>query len=91
MKLEEEDKLGNRYEARWVVKQLLLLLNDEIQSVTIEAIGDEESGVDLRVVQKNGRTQAQQCKARNKSKEAWSISDLQQREVLDKMSSQLER
>ena len=44
------DKLGNRYEGRWVVKQLLRLLNEEINSVTIEAIGDDEQGVDVIVV-----------------------------------------
>ena len=27
------DKLGNRYEGRWVVRQLLRLLNEEIRSV----------------------------------------------------------
>jgi hypothetical protein len=30
------DKLGNRYEGRWVAKQLLRLLNEDIQSVTVE-------------------------------------------------------
>jgi len=39
------DKFGNRYESRWVVKQLLLLLIEEIHSVTIEAVGDDEKGV----------------------------------------------
>ena len=41
------DKLGNRYEGRWVATQLLRLLNEEIRSVTVEAIGDDERGVDL--------------------------------------------
>jgi len=41
------DKLGNRYEGRWVAKQLLRLLNEDIQSVTIEAVGDDEKGVDF--------------------------------------------
>jgi len=46
------DKLGNRYEGRWVAKQFLRLLNEEIQSVTIELIGPNEQGVDLLIVKK---------------------------------------
>ena len=38
------EKLGNRYEGRWVVRQMLSLLNEDILSVTIEAIGDDEKG-----------------------------------------------
>jgi hypothetical protein len=38
------DKLGNRYEGRWVAKQLLRLLKEEILSVTVELIGFEEEG-----------------------------------------------
>jgi hypothetical protein len=85
------DKLGNRYEGRWVAAQLLSLLEEKIQSVTIEAIGDDEQGVDLWIAQKNGVRQAQQCKARNASKEYWPISDLIARGVLSKIRFQLER
>ncbi len=85
------DKLGNRYEARWVAKQLLSLLNEEIRSVTIEAIGDDEQGVDLWVEENNGINQAQQCKARNASKEYWPISDLNSRGVLGNLKFQLYR
>jgi len=85
------DKLGNRYEERWVVSQLLSLMEEKIKSVTIEAIGDDEQGVDLWIVQKNGVRQAQQCKARNASKEYWSITDLISRGVLSKIRFQLDR
>jgi len=51
------DKLGNRYESRWIVKQLLRLLNEEIRSVKIEAIGDDEYGVDLLITRNNGTTE----------------------------------
>jgi hypothetical protein len=83
------DKLGNRYEGRWVAKQLLRLLNEEIRSVTVEAIGDEEYGVDLWIEKNDGVRQAQQCKARNGSKESWSISDLKSRGVLSHLQFQL--
>jgi len=77
------DKFGNRHESRWVAKQLLRLLNEEINSVIIESIGDDEKGVDLWIELKDGRRQAQQCKARNKSKELWSINDLKTQGILN--------
>lgn len=85
------DKLGNRYEGRWLATQLLSLLDEKILSVTVEAIGDDERGVDLWIVQKNGVRQAHQCKARNASKEYWDISDLAGRGVLTNLQFQLDR
>ncbi|MDD2815232.1 MAG: hypothetical protein PHP00_05770 [Thiotrichaceae bacterium] len=75
------DKLGNRYEGRWVAKQLLLLLDEKNTSVIIEAIGEDEKGVDLWVETKNGERQAHQCKARNASKDNWSISDINKKKL----------
>lgn len=83
------DKLGNRYEGRWVTKQLLRFLNEEIRSVTVEAIGDDEQGVDLWIEKNDGVRQAQQCKARDGSKEFWSISDLKSRGILSHLQFQL--
>jgi hypothetical protein len=85
------DKLGNRHEGRWVTKQLLRLLNEEIRSVTIEAIGDDEKGIDLWVEDTNGFRQAQQCKARNSSNEFWPIRDLKARGIFDSIRFQLGR
>ncbi|MFH1338920.1 MAG: hypothetical protein ABIH40_03670 [Candidatus Omnitrophota bacterium] len=85
------DKLGNRYEGRWVARQLLSLLNEKISSVTIEAIGDDERGVDLWVQQNDGTREAQQCKARNANKESWSVVDLKNRGVLQNLKFQLSR
>ncbi|MEQ8785532.1 MAG: hypothetical protein RIC55_04505 [Pirellulaceae bacterium] len=85
------DKLGNRYEGRWVVRQLLLLLHERLRSITIEAIGDDEAGVDLWVERNDGRREAQQCKARNRSKSNWSLADLDQRGVLGSAKAHLNR
>lgn len=86
------DKLGNRYEGRWLASKLLSLLNEKILSLTVEAIGDDERGVDLWIVQKkNCVRQAHQCKARNSSKEYWDIGDLSSRGVLDYLKYQLDR
>jgi len=83
------EKLGNRYEGRWVAQQLLRLLNEEIYSVTVEAIGNDEEGVDLWLEKNDGIRQAQQCKARNGSREFWSISDLKSKGILSHLKAQL--
>ncbi|MFH1985437.1 MAG: hypothetical protein ABIL58_26675 [Pseudomonadota bacterium] len=85
------DKLGNRYEARWVAKQLLRLLNEEIQSVTVEPIGPEGQGVDLTVIKKDGVRQLQQCKARLGSQESWSVKALASKGILSNLQAHLER
>ncbi len=85
------DKLGNRYEGRWVAKQLLNLLNEEIKSVTIELIGLDEPGVDLLVIRKDGTRQLQQCKARCGSSENWTIARLAEKKVLHNIKNHLSR
>ncbi len=85
------DKLGNRYEGRWVVRQLLRVLNEDLRSVTCEAVGDDEEGVDLWIEHLDGVRQDQQCKIRNVSKNDWSIVDLWQRGVLATMKAHLDR
>ena len=85
------EKLGNRYEGRWVAKQLLRLLNEEIKSVTVELIGPDERGVDLLVVKKNGTRQLQQCKARCGRRESWSIAALRNKGVPGHLKDHLNR
>ncbi len=85
------EKLGNRYEGRWVAKQLLRLLNEEIESVTVELIGPDERGVDLLVVKKDGTRQLQQCKARCGSRESWSIAALRDKGILKHLDFHLNR
>lgn len=70
------DKFGNRFEDRWVVKQLLRLVEEEISSVTLEAVGEAEKGIDLWVKNKDGTRVCYQCKARNASLEYWRMGDL---------------
>jgi hypothetical protein len=85
------EKLGNRYEGRWVAKQLLRILNEEIQSVTIELIGPDEQGVDLLVVGKNGVHRLEQCKARCGGRESWNISSLRDKGILGHLKHHLAR
>lgn len=84
------DKLGNRYEGRWVVKQLLALLKEEIKSVLLEAIGDDEQGVDLWISKNDNTKECHQCKARSGSNDSWSISALRNRDVFKYIKTQLD-
>jgi hypothetical protein len=85
------DKLGNRYEGRWVALQLLLLLNEQCRSITLEPVGDDETGVDLWIERNDGLREAQQCKAENGNKPNWTLNDLKNRQVLERLRSQLDR
>ncbi len=71
------DKFGNHYESLWIANRLLDILSEnKFRSVTIEAIGQLEDGVDLWVEDFEGNRVAEQCKARNGSNEKWTVSDL---------------
>ncbi|MBN8603119.1 MAG: hypothetical protein J0M26_18930, partial [Planctomycetes bacterium] len=83
------DKLGNRYEGRWVVQQMLLLLNERLSSIQIDAVGSDQKGVDLWVTHLDKTRVAQQCKGENGNKANWSIRDLCSREVLAYLKQQL--
>ncbi len=85
------DKLGNRYEGRWVARQLLMLLNEQYRSVMLEAVGDDEAGVDLWIERHDGSREAQQCKTENGTKSHWTLKDLKARGVLDHLKTQLQR
>ena len=85
------DKLGNKYELRWVVKQLLRLLNEEIISLTYEPVGEDEIGVDLWILKKDRQKEAHQCKSENGKKTNWSIADLYNSGILTNIIYQLDR
>lgn len=85
------DKQGNRYELKWCVYQLLKVLEEKLDYITIEPIGDDEDGVDLWIGYKNGVKEGQQCKGRNGANESWSYGALNSKEILRKWKTQLDR
>ncbi|MFV1968215.1 MAG: hypothetical protein ACC628_22560 [Pirellulaceae bacterium] len=85
------DKLGNRFETRWVVNQYLHVLPGGIVSVYHEPVGDDEEGVDLWIETRDGRREAQQCKGELAAKSAWSMADLNTKGILAHLKTQLER
>lgn len=44
------DKAGNRFEIRYFILQLLKVIEEEIRSATLEALGDDEKGTDIWMV-----------------------------------------
>ena len=54
------DKAGNKYEINYFIYQLLRVIDEEIYSVTLEALGDDEKGTDIWIVNNNGIREGQQ-------------------------------
>ena len=85
------DKMGNRYEHNWIIYELIDVLREKVQSVTIEALGDEEEGVDLWVTHQDGTKEAQQCKGRNGSMDHWTFGAFNKHEIWEKWKAHLDR
>jgi len=85
------DKSGNRFEFRWVIYQLLEVLDEKLDYIILEALGDDEQGVDIWVCDKNGSREGQQCKGRNSSKEYWDYGTANAKGIFTNWKFQLER
>ena len=85
------DKVGNRYEIKCIIYEMLKVLREVNYSVVIEALGDDEVGTDILITNMEGLKEHQQCKIRNASKEYWTISDLNSRGILKSWKKHLER
>lgn len=85
------DKSGNRFEIRWVIYQMLKVLDEKLDYVVMEALGDDECGIDIWVGKKNGSREGQQCKGRNGSKEYWDYGTANAKGIFTKWKYQLDR
>lgn len=85
------DKNGNKFEIRWVVYQLLQVLEEKTEYIILEALGEDEKGMDVWVGQKNGLREGQQCKGRNGSKEYWDYASINARGILNNWKYHLDR
>ncbi|MGG7176390.1 hypothetical protein ACQPU1_02275 [Clostridium paraputrificum] len=85
------DKSGNRYEIKCVIYQMLKLLEEKIYSVTLEALGEDEQGVDIWIDYLDGSREGQQCKGRNGSSESWTISSMKAHDIFVNWKMQLDR
>ena len=84
------DKLGNEYEQLWVAKQLLRLVAEEVESVLVEGLGDDEQGVDLWV-SSDGKRYGHQCKRENGQIGKWTVAALNREHILTNSEFQLSR
>ena len=48
------DKFGNRFENNWVISKLLDVIEERVSFIILEALGEDEEGVDLWVGYNNG-------------------------------------
>ncbi|WP_285023011.1 hypothetical protein [Lactococcus garvieae] len=85
------DKQGNRFEVRWVLYQILKVLEEENQYISFEALGDDEKGIDVWVGKKDGTKEGQQCKGRNGSKEYWDYGSVNSKNIFKNWLFQLKR
>lgn len=83
------DKMGNRFEFNWTISKLLEVIEEKANYIEIEAIGEDEQGVDLWVCDENGNREGQQCKARNGNQEYWTYAAINAKGILDKWKRHL--
>lgn len=74
------DKLGNRYEAKWLVRQLLAVVGGSAQSLRYEGISAGFAGFECAVC-REGRTEWHQTKV-NSPHGNWTLSALKREGVL---------
>ncbi|WP_133511052.1 ATP-binding protein [Candidatus Thiosymbion oneisti] len=77
------DKVGNRYELRWTVRQFIRLLTGEATYIHLEPIGAEGEGIEFRLERQDGRIEAHQAKRQQAGKGHWTVADLARVGVLE--------
>ncbi len=85
------DKIGNRYESRWIAYLLFQLLEEKHSAIQVEPIGDDEEGVDVLIKEHSGEVRMDQCKASNANNDHWTLSLLNISGVLTKADKQILR
>ncbi len=85
------DKSGNRYEIRVVIHYLLQIIEEKYDYLILEAIGDDEKGVDIWIGHKDGKKEGIQCKGRNGSEEKWTFGAANNKGIFTNWRRQLDR
>jgi hypothetical protein len=62
-----------------------------VAAVQLEAVGDDEQGVDVWVTARDGTRDAQQCKRKNRTAGRWGTGELARQGVLKNLAVQLGR
>ena len=82
------DKTDNRFEARWLTRQMLGLLDGSTTSITVEKIGDGDEGFEF-LVERQGVAEWHQCK-RQTSETSWTITALAREAIIDNFRAKLQ-
>lgn len=85
------DKYGNRFEYNWTISKVLDVIEERISYIVVEAIGEDEAGVDLWIGKKDGSKEAQQCKGRCGSFETWTYGRLNEKGIWKNWGKHLSR
>lgn len=85
------DKAGNRFEIRYFILQLLKVIEEDIRSATLEALGDDEKGTDIWIENKDGTRESQQCKGRYANNDNWNFYAMDQYDIFKNWKYQLDR
>lgn len=83
------DKLGNAYEDRYFASLMLRLIQEEIQSITVEKLGEYGDYAEYVVEQADGVHRFYQCKASNGTASSWSIAQLRGYNVFSRIKDLL--
>lgn len=85
------DKDGNRFETRCVVLQILQIIEEKTKCITLEALGEDEKGIDIWIDMEDGTREGQQCKGRNGSKEYWDYGSVNAKGIFKNWKYQLDK
>ena len=77
----EAAKFGERYEGRWITRQLLYVLLGDVDSVTIEDVGEISLGAEF-TIRRGGRTEIHQVKRQIGDANEWELHVLKAKGVL---------
>jgi hypothetical protein len=81
------DKLGNRYEAKWLVRQLLDVIGGKAQSLRFEGISKDFRGFEFSA-NRNGKIEWHQTKIKNPNGN-WTLSALKREGILEAFKRRL--
>jgi len=79
----DADKVVNRFELRWTVRQFIRLLRGEAKWIHLEPIGDAGAKIEFLLGRADGRIEAHQVKRQQSGKGHWTIADLAKIGVMD--------
>ncbi|WP_026828560.1 hypothetical protein [Exiguobacterium artemiae] len=85
------DKEGNRYEIKYSIYKIIEVIEEKIDYLVIEAIGEDEQGIDVWIGNKDGSKEGQQCKGRNGGEDSWNFGTANAKSIFENWKKHLDR